>query len=283
MPEIPLDQNFLRNLAIPPRPEIVSVLLSEMSRDEPDLHRVTRQISSDVGLAAAMLKVVNSPALGRAIKARTITQAVNMLGMRNVSNIATGLAIRQSLGGGAQGSLERFWDTAEKVALICSYLARRLRGIPAEEAFTIGLFHDCGIPVLLTRFPAYRDTLALANRAAERSFYVVEEEAIGTNHGAVGYFLARSWNLHDDLCLAILRHHEIEVFTGGDTSDAVRNYVGIVHLAQHIHHRSMRSTVDVEWLKFESVVLAHFALTEEDFINLVDGAQESVDAELAAA
>jgi HD-like signal output (HDOD) protein len=283
MPKIPLDQDFIRSLAIPPRPEIVSVLFQEMSRDEPDLQRITRQISADVGLASAMLKVANSAAFGRETKARSVSQAISLLGTRNVSSIATGLAIRQSIGGGGQAGMERFWDTAEKVAMICSYLARALRGIPVEEAFTVGLFHDCGIPVLMGRFPKYRETLARANCAVDRSFFAVEEEDIGTHHGAVGYFLARSWNLHDDLSMAILRHHDDDVFGDPGVNDMVLNYVGMIHLAQHIHHLRMRSTDDVEWAKFEEAVLGHFALTEEDFFNIVDGAQETLEIELAAA
>ncbi|MDK9723412.1 MAG: HDOD domain-containing protein [Sterolibacteriaceae bacterium MAG5] len=276
MTEAMLSQDLVRNLAIPPRPEIVNVLFEEMSRDEPDLARVGQKIAADVGLAAAMLKVANSALFGGSGRARSVYQAIDLLGMRNVSSIATGLVIRHSLGGGKNAALERFWDTAEKVAMICAYLAKALRGIPVDEAYTLGLFHDCGIPLLMERFPNYRETLARANRAPDRSFFSVEDEEIGTNHGAVGYFLARSWSLHDDLCNAIRWHHEPDVFRDSEVSETVRNYVGLIHLAQHVQHRQMRSTTDVEWSKFVDVVLGHFALGEEDFINLVDGAQESL-------
>ena len=276
MTDAMLSQDLVRNLAIPPRPEIVNVLFEEMSRDEPDLARVGQKIAADVGLAAAMLKVANSALFGGSGRARSVYQAIDLLGMRNVSSIATGLVIRHSLGGGKNAALERFWDTAEKVAMICAYLAKALRGIPVDEAYTLGLFHDCGIPLLMERFPNYRETLARANRAPDRSFFSVEDEEIGTNHGAVGYFLARSWSLHDDLCNAIRWHHEPDVFRDPEVSETVRNYVGLIHLAQHVQHRQMRSTTDVEWSKFVDAVLAHFALGEEDFINLVDGAQESL-------
>lgn len=275
MTETMLSQDLVRNLAIPPRPEIVTVLFEEMSRDEPDLGRVGQKIAADVGLAAAMLKVANSALFGGAGRARSVSQAIDLLGMRNVSSIATGLVIRHSLGG-KDAALQRFWDTAEKVAMVCAYLARTLRGIPVDEAYTLGLFHDCGIALLMNRFTNYRETLARANRAADRSFFSVEDEDIGTNHGAVGYFLARSWCLHDDLCNAIRWHHEPDIFVDADVCDTVRSYVGIIHLAQHVQHRQMRSTTDVEWNKFADAVLAHFALGEEDFINLVDGAQESL-------
>jgi HD-like signal output (HDOD) protein len=265
---------ILKTLAIPPRPEIVTVLHEEMQRESPDLRRVSQKIATDVGLSAAMIKVANSAVFGPPGRARSVAQAVDLLGMRNVSGIATGLVMRQMVGGGAQAHLESFWDTAEKVALLCSYLARVLRGIPVDEAYTMGLFHDCGIALLMNRFANYREVLAAANKAEDRSFFAVEDEIIGTNHGAVGYFLARSWSLHDDLCKAILWHHDLDVFSEPDANDTVRNYIGLIHLAQHVQHLVMHGSGDIEWAKFETAVLAHFALDEEDFVGLMDGAQD---------
>lgn len=274
-----LDQNFVRNLTIPPRPQVVSVLFEEMSRDVPDLRRVAKSISADVGLAGAMLKVANSAAFGLPRKAASVAQAVDLLGMRNVSGIATGLVIRHSVSGADSAGMDRFWDSAEKTAVIAAHLARSLRGIAPDEAYTLGLFHDCGIPLLMRQFPAYRETLARANCCGDRSFIAVEEAEVGTHHGAVGYFLARSWQLPDPQCQAILRHHEVEIFADAAVPDVVRNYVGIIHIAEHVQHLQMRSTVNVEWVKFEQAVLRHFALTGEDFINLVDSAQECLQAE----
>lgn len=271
---MPIDQAFVKGLAIPPRPQIVSALFEEMSRDVPDLHKVGKCIAADVGLSGAMLKVVNSPAFGLSRKAKSVAQAIDLLGMRNVSGIATGLAIRHSISGAANSGLDRFWDSAEKTAVLSAHLARALREVPADEAYTLGLFHDCGIPLLMRQFPKYKETLARANRSAERSFTQIEEADVGTHHAAVGYFLARSWQLSETLSAAILRHHDIEVFADPQVPGAVRSFIGIVHLAGHVQHLMMRSTVDVEWVKFEAAVLRHFSLGEEDFINLVDSAQE---------
>lgn len=262
-------------LRIPPRPEVVSVIQEEMRQEAPSLARIGRAIGADVGLAGALLRAVNSPAFGLARKVSSIPQAISLLGLRNAATLATALVLRGSLGQ-PPASMERFWDTAEKAALLCAHLARRLKGIPPDEAYSIGLFHDCGIPILMKHFPNYKATLARANHAGDRLFGQVEDEEIGTNHSAVGYFLARSWDLSDTLCQAILWHHDLEVFSDPAVPDAVRNHIGIIHLAEHIQHLAMRSAVDLEWTKFEMAVRDHFALTEEDFINLVDDALEAM-------
>jgi HD-like signal output (HDOD) protein len=76
MTESALGQDVVRNLSIPPRPDIVTVLFEEMSRDVPDFPRISKCIAADVGLSAAMLKVCNSPALGLQKKASSISMAI---------------------------------------------------------------------------------------------------------------------------------------------------------------------------------------------------------------
>ena len=235
MMECTLDQDFVRSLTIPPRPEIVAVLFEEMSRDVPDLRRISKSISADVGLSAAMLKVVNSPAFNLVQKARSITQAVELLGMRNVSGIATGLVIRHALAGGEKdAAMIRFWDTAEKTALICAISRNPCAAFRATRPTPSTCSHDCGIPLLMRRYPQYKETLARANRSGDRSFAQVEEEDVGTHHGAVGYFRARSWSLPDTMCQAILSHHDLGMYDDPEVADAVRNFVGIGHIAEHV-------------------------------------------------
>lgn len=265
---------LVRDLAIPPRPQVVTVLFEEMSKDGPDLKRVSQQISADVGLAAAMLKAVNSPMFRRSRKITSVAQAVDMLGLRNVSGIATGLVIKHSIGGDKSPALERFWDSAEKVALICGFLATHLKGIPSDEAYTFGLFHDCGIPLLMRRFPTYKDVLIRANTdGSAPSFTAVEDQAIGTNHAVVGYFLARSWHLAEYMCEAMLYQHDTEVFGGKQPVSAqALNLIALGHMAERIDFMASRTSEDVEWHRFERKVLRHFGLNDEEFAELADDA-----------
>lgn len=272
MLEAVIDPALQRKLHIPPRPEVVCILQEETCREAPDLTRIARAISADVGLAGAMLRTVNSPALGLARQVSSIPQAISLLGLRNVAGLATALVLRNCFGN--TPTMERFWDTAEKTALLCAHLAQRLRGIAPDEAYTVGLFHDCGIPILMRYRTNYKQTLARANQAGDRRFADVEMEDVGTHHGAVGYFLARSWDLPDALCQAILWHHDTGAFGADGVTDAVRNYIGIIHLAEHVQHLAVRNAPDLEWAKFEAAVLDHFALTGEDFHMLLDDARD---------
>ncbi|MFY0641488.1 MAG: HDOD domain-containing protein [Bermanella sp.] len=50
--------------------------------------------------------------------------------------------------------LDRFWDAATKVASLCSYLAVRLTTISQDKAYSIGMLHDIGIPIMLSNYPS---------------------------------------------------------------------------------------------------------------------------------
>jgi len=265
---------LIKDLDIPPRPDVVTILFYEMERDEPDLDRVAKAIARDPGMAAGILRAANSPFFGLNRAVSSVPRAISVLGLKHFSNIATGLAIRYALSHGDKARrFERFWDTAEKSALIGHYLAERLRGIAADEAYTFGLFHDCGIPLLMQRLPRYEETLKRANEAAGVTFTKVEEVEIGTSHNILGYFLGRSWSLSDDICQAILRHHEVMVFEDPAVPGNVLSLIGVGHLAEHVLQLTMRSSEDAEWAKFQAAVMRHFALTAEDLMNLEDGAQ----------
>jgi HD-like signal output (HDOD) protein len=110
-----LIQKTLQGISIPARPQILVRLDSELAKDDPDPAVVVRLISSDVVLSAAMLKTVNSPFFGLPRRISSVAQAVSMLGLKMTARIVNGLVLRMTMGG-RQSSLERFWDTAEKVA-----------------------------------------------------------------------------------------------------------------------------------------------------------------------
>ena len=259
------------SLQIPPRPEVVTALMEEKAREEPNFQRIAKLIKADVGLSAAMIKVVNSAAFGLNQKLASVPQALHLLGLQQVTSIATALVVRSMSGGGSSASLERFWDSAEKVALICARTAKKVQGIAPDEAYSYGLFHNCGIPLLMQHFPNYKGALIAANSDEGKSFTACEEAAVGTGHATVGYFLARSWNLPNELCQAILRHHELDVFDVTKAGDHMLDYIAIGHLAEHVHHLSARNGEDIEWGKFEDAVLNHFGLTDEDYQDIVEG------------
>ena len=260
---------LLKGVSIPPRPTLLIAVDQELKRPDPDMKQIASLIGKDVGVSAAMLKTLNSPLFALRSKIGNVSQAVMMLGARNVQNVVTGLVLRNSVGG-AGASLERFWDSAEKVASINAYICTVLPKAPREEAYTFGLFRDCGIPLLMQRFPEYRETLKKA-AGEDVPLTKVEDECHGTNHATVGYMVARSWGLSDTICQAILCHHEVNVITGVDASQPLtRTLVAINFLAEHLNDTALRMRGDHQWEVIGPGILDYLGLTEDEYQELTE-------------
>lgn len=258
----------LKGITIPPRPQVLVRLDKEMHNDEPDPQIVARLISADVGLSAAILKAVNSPFFGLSRKVSGVGNAISLLGLNASRQIVTGLVLRNSVAGSGR-SLERFWDSAEKVAGIAAYIASTLPRGPRDDAYSFGLFRDIGIPILMEKFPDYRQTLAMADIATEQTLTAVEDQRHATNHATLGYLIAKGWFLPSTICEAILYHHDRSIFDDKESiSPQALTLVAISHLAEHFNDEYVRMRSNPEWARMSDRVLAHLGLQETEYLDL---------------
>ncbi len=276
------------NLGIPPCPEILHALAAEARKDDPDLQHIEKLICADAGLSAALIKTVNSPFYGLRTKVNSIMQAIHILGLSHLSLMVTGMVLREVLKGVSRTDMRRFWDASTKIAMISSYLAGRLpfftrehtpRRIDKDEAYTYGLFQDCGIPVMLNSHPGYKQILGIANQAADRKFTDVEDVEYVNNHAVIGYVLAKSWKLPEAMYLAIRYHHERAALVqdADFPANASRDFIALALLAEKSVQIITGLDQTSEWEKGGSWVLAHFGLSETDFESIVKGIRTLYD------
>lgn len=207
-----LDRNadqIIEEIGIPPCPAILTKLLRETRADEPDFRRVGQLIGGDVALASAVLKVANSPFYGLRGKAASVQQALALLGLASVTQLVTGLLLRQAFSGAPGAGMERYWKSSMATSLICALLSRETARGDSGIACTYGLFRDCGMPVMLQKFPIYADIFDGSALTPGGPVLDIENERYPTNHACVGATLARSWHLPEALCFAILHHHDV--------------------------------------------------------------------------
>jgi HD-like signal output (HDOD) protein len=260
---------LVRDLGIPPRPQILTELSKEMQRPEPDLQRIARTVASDVALTAAVLRLANSPAYGVSRKVETLGQALSLLGLKQIGVMVTGLVMRKVLRtDGPQ--LTRFWDVSAKRSWALSVLARGLRGVDIDVAQTFGLFCDVGIPLLMQRFADYGKTLQAANAEAVRSFTEVEQDAHQTDHALMGGLMARSWGVSQVVCLAIRTHHDYAVFRDPKVPDPVARLVAMGLIAETAIQEFARMNTSTEWAKGGDGAMGALMLSEHDVHDWVE-------------
>ncbi|MBK1681838.1 HDOD domain-containing protein [Rhodocyclus tenuis] len=263
---------LLRGFDLPPCPAILSELQSTLNSDAFDTRRVSQLISRDVALAAAVIRVANSPALGLRRQANSITDALSMLGSRQILNLVVAELLKRAGSNDRGPRLERFWERAALNAATCSRVAERFGGVGRDLAYCYGLFHDAGIPLMLRRFPDYKATLQLAN-GSEHSFTSVEESRHGVDHAVIGYLLARSWRLSAVLAGAIRSHHDFQVLGVESDSGLAGESCALIALgviSEHIISLFQHAQDESEWRLGQPWVAAFFGMSEAELDDCVE-------------
>ncbi|GAA5315874.1 MAG: HDOD domain-containing protein [Candidatus Pelagadaptatus aseana] len=265
-------QKVLQGISIPPQPQIMVDLQMEQMMPDCDINAIAKLISQDIGLAGSVLKTVNSPLYGLGNNITSINQAVNLLGVNSVINLVNGLSIRGELSDDQIVAMGKFWDSSMEVAMAAAAIAKNI-GFPCpDEAYTLGLFHNCGIPLLMMRFDNYPEVLKRAYADPERRIIDTENDELNTNHAVVGYYVAKSWNLPTYLCQAIHEHHSIRKIVDDESADPKKKtLLAVLKMAEHIcgNYRTLGDQeVDNEWQIISESVLLYVGLSQYDFESL---------------
>jgi HD-like signal output (HDOD) protein len=259
-----LIERSILDVGIPPCPIILDRFINEARKDEPDFNRLANIIGTDVGLSAGLIKTANSPFFGMRQRVRSVNEALTILGLKSASRAVAGIILRKAFPN--VPNLERFWDASARVAHLSGWLAQQLdiRGLRAEDTYTYGLFRDCGIPVLLGRFPEYEQVLVNANTDDKKGFIDIENARIPTNHAMVGCILAQSWWLPEEICLAIRNHHDLVALASANSQLPMlsRRLIATAQLAEHIVQKQLGLSLTQEWVKLGAACMQLLELDE---------------------
>jgi HD-like signal output (HDOD) protein len=268
-------RQMLRGITVPPQPQIIVDIHMEQAMPKPDIDHIARLISQDVGLSGSILKAVNSSLLNRKNRITSVEQAVHILGLESIIRLIEGLSLKTHLHDEAVIAMGGFWDSAMEIATACAAISRAIGYQAPDKAYCLGLFHNCGVPLLMKNFSDYGDVMELSYRMQGERVIDVENRKLKTNHAVVGYFVAKSWNLPGDLCEVIAEHHSAQsIFSGNpllNYDGGKKTLLAILKMAEHICgiHRTLgKQARDHEWESIQAQVLDFVGLSEPDFLDI---------------
>jgi HD-like signal output (HDOD) protein len=181
----------LRQIKIPPCPELLSQLQRAMAPEEPDLNLVAKIAGSDVAMSATLIRMANSPLFKPVGQpCTTVGQAMTRLGLRESAAVMTGFLVQHAIPINSP-QLARFWERSTKRAIAMAFLAQQLPGLSPDLAHGFGLFLHVGIPVLLQSVRGYGSTMVEAGARIDRSFIQTENANHQTDHAVVGALVLR--------------------------------------------------------------------------------------------
>jgi HD-like signal output (HDOD) protein len=266
----------LQKLSIPPCPDLLKRLQSTMAEREPDLNEVARIASSDVAMAATLVRAANSPLHAVGEPAQTIGQAMNRLGLRNTAQLLTGFLTKGAIRVDSP-HLQRFWERATQRAVAMAHIAEQLPGMSADVAHTCGLFFHVGLPVLLQSMKGYGSTLVEAGARIDRSFVATENANHNTDHAVVGALVARVWRLAPPVVAAIRLHHDLEALGHASIEHEVNTLLAASLVAEHLMRRHEGLVAEADWTRHSAAAMAWLQIGDDDLLHWEGELSEVLD------
>lgn len=250
-----------RGVKIPPQPRVLDELRRLLNRREYDVRALARVISQDPGVTALLFKAVKSMAYRQHHPFDSVEQVLHTLGVKETFNLVQAVVLT-SITDIKKNRLayETFWARSQAVAQLAMLIADdrvAVCNIFPDQAYLAGMFHDCGVPVLMQRFSTYCKKMHLGEAGGWIDLQE-EDHQFNLDHCAVGYLLARHWSLPDFICDAVRSHHEIKQMG----MHASRTMVAILQLAMELYCRQQR-VENPEWLAAKDDVLAELGIHDD--------------------
>lgn len=261
--------NSQEPIEIPSFPSVAMRIKGILDDENCTPQTIARVVGSEPGLAARLLKVANSAALnttGQQIL--DLKTAINRLGLVQIRSSAMSYAMKNLMDSRTVEELKehlgRLWNHSIQVAAISYSLAKRCKGVNADEAMFVGLVHDIGKLYILTRIEAYPEIYA----SKETIEHILEAW-----HTVIGKAIMENWEFPESIQSIVEGHEDYGYSHRGDPD--LKDIVIVANLLGNIgtHYNA---EAPVQFKDVESCALLN--LTDETFPEIMKESQEEISA-----
>lgn len=190
-------------------PDIFFRIKEVLEDESASADRIAKVVSTDMSLAAKLIKLVNSPLYGFPQTIDSISRAVALVGGKELSTLALGISAINYFKDIPPEliDMQSFWRHSITCGIFAKMLAGTQTGLPPERFFIAGLLHDVGRLILFKKLPYAASEAMLFAR--ENSIPLVEAELTTMDfcHTDISEPLLRAWKFPQTLADMINYHH----------------------------------------------------------------------------
>ncbi|MCW5932876.1 MAG: HDOD domain-containing protein [Fimbriimonadia bacterium] len=223
-------------------PQVVCQVMDLTVNPNANARDIERVISIDPGMSSRVLNTVNSAYYGLPRKIASIREAVVFLGFKSLRHIAMTAGVFEMFVGKAdkQNIRRRAWWRHSIDAALCGRMvASQMPDVSPDEAYTAGLLHDIGKPLLERYGEASYDEVE--QLIAQGLDVLIAEEAIyGCNHAQLGRAISLHWRFPQKLAEAIGDHHAQQA-----ESLAEPSLTAVTMIGNHLAHQLRAAGTDL--------------------------------------
>ncbi len=198
-----------REVRLASLPDVYYRIMEVINSARSSASQIAETVSKDSSLLTKLLKLVNSAFYGFPSKVETVSRAVAIIGTKELSTLALGIAAVQYFTDISPEYLDMkdFWRHSIACGVYARLLASEKLGVSEERLFVAGLLHDIGKLVLFRQVPR-QARRALEYACSNRVLLsAAEREILGFDHAQLGAALLREWKIPTALENCVRFHH----------------------------------------------------------------------------
>jgi len=201
----------------------------ELIKDLPDIKLIEKLITEDQSLSSSILKLANSVIFSGIVETTTVRSAIMRIGMAEIMHMVSD-DINNNLFSSNDVQLDAVMKQLWQHSVACAYASGIIAsnnkcGVPREEAFSAGLFHDIGKLLILKVVEQKRKFYKIFNMSDESL-----HECIEKLHAKHGFMLMKRMKL-PKIYSVVARDHHVKKF------DQDNHLLVITRLANNICHK----------------------------------------------
>lgn len=171
-----------------------SKILEMLGKEEATAQKIAKVASLDPILSSCLIRYANSPVYRRATDVASVSSAVNVLGLRNVT-AAVMMVTMRSLAKNPAPVDEKIWQHCIAISTLAKVVATKVCLANAEEVELAAMMHDIGALVLSTNFPAEYAQLEQESIKQQVPMDVLELAKFGVLRSDLARLVAKEFRL----------------------------------------------------------------------------------------
>jgi len=203
---------FLNQIqTFPTLPSIVARIIRITSDPDSTPDELTRLIETDSSLAVEVLKWANFPLFGRRRNVSTIDDAVEVLGLTEIKNLALAKTMFQTFRSAKGFDAYSLWRHSYYCGSAAEVLAELLpQPVDLAEYFAAGLIHDIGKMIIFLQLGEDNVKALDYHKPFNPNIIHKEKAILGIGHDKLGMQLLNSWLFPPRLIAAVGYHHSLD-------------------------------------------------------------------------
>jgi HD-like signal output (HDOD) protein len=203
-------EQIQRDDGIPTPPNIVTRLIQITNDPNFKTEELVKLLSTDPGIASAVLRLANSALFAAAKKTASVSEAVVRLGVRQMRALVLAHSMIQVFRSASSSviDLSYFWRRSLAAGVLAARFADELVRLPRDLAFTSALLGDVGVIILAKALPeTYGRIAQLYAPMSGDDLVAQEKELLSGSHAEVSALALERWGLPEAAIVAVRHHH----------------------------------------------------------------------------